>query len=254
MMEVLGIILASASLALFGVQVRRLARVQRVKGLLAPIDTEVDIALHVANHAATSRAQALAPAHLLYGLVQDETFVAALARVGGDATALEGKLLDALETAPATSTEPYAPENAPFAIVAARVYARHHDRATQIADLWQAIAKSACADWIGPPPARLSFALIHGEAEPRAMLPGETAVHVVLKNDDYTTFEFVTSILREVFELTADAAQSVTLATHRDGHAIVGRFDTATAKRKVEEAWARATTERFPLWVSVEVC
>ena len=171
---------------------------------------------------------------------------------GHEVSVLERALVVCVETD--ASAEPYAVENAPFAIVAARVYARHHDRATQIADVWQAIAKSGAAELVGVPPGRLAFALIHGEAQPRAQVAGETVVHVVLKNDDYTTFEFVTAILREVFELSDAAAKSVTLATHRDGRAVVGRFDTATAKRKVEEAWARATTERFPLWVSVEIC
>ena len=255
-MEVLGFLLAGISMSLFALHARRLRDDRSVRALLAPVDGDAEVALHVANHAATSRNQQLAPLHVLYGLVQDETFIAALRRTGVDPEKLDDALLDELERfdGTASSTEPYHPDNAPFAIVTARVYARHHGRDASIADVWQALAKSHAAELVGVQPARIGFALIHGEAEPRAALPGETAVHVILRNDDYTTFEFVMAILRDVFGLSDDAARAVTSATHKDGRAIVGRFDTTTAKQKVEAAWARARDERFPLWVGVEVC
>ncbi len=255
-MEVLGFLLAGISMSLFAYNARRLRRDHGIRALLAPVDTEAEIALHVANHAATSRDQQLAPLHVLYGLVQDETFIAALRRIGVDVEQLDSALLDELERfdGTASSSEPYHADNAPFAVVTARVYARHHGRDATVADLWQALSKSRAAELVGVPAARVGFALIHGEAEPRAALPGETAVHVILRNDDYTTFEFVMAILRDVFGLSDAAAQAVTTATHKDGRAIVGRFDVASAKQKVEAAWARARAERFPLWVGVEVC
>ena len=255
-MEVLGFLLASISMSLFALHARRLRRDHSVRALLAPVDTDAEIALHVANHAATSRDQALAPLHVLYGLVQDETFAAALRRLGADPERLDDALLDELARfdGTASSTEPYHADNAPFAIVTARVYARHHGRDATVADVWQALARSRAAELVGVPPGRVSFALIHGAHEPRASLPGETAVHVILRNDDYTTFEFVMAILCDVFGLSDTAANAVTTATHQDGRAVVGRFDTVTAKQKVEAAWARAQDQRFPLWVGVEVC
>ena len=256
---IVSFLLIGLGAALFGAHLRRGGRGRQIRALLGTVDTDAEIALHVANHAATSRGHALAPIHVLYGLLQDATFVAAITELGGNAAAIEDRALDDLESLDpeAIITDPDHPENATLAILTARVFARHHGRAAGCADLWQLLLRTEAAKRVelgGITPIALSFALIHGGNTPRATLPGETAVHVILRNDDFTTFEFVVAILREVFELADPTAHAVMLATHHEGRAVVGRFEAGVAKARVEAAWARARSQQFPLWIGVEAC
>lgn len=253
-MEVLGILLALTGLGLFGANLRQVGRVRRARALLAPVDGDVEVALGVAAHVARDHASDVLPIHVVYGLVQDATVIEAIGRLGGDAEAIDRALLDHLEATPLARELALDEPTAPLAIATARVYARHHGRDTTLADVWHALAGTRAAALIGVPPARLARALVHGDDEPRAELAHETAVHVVLRNDDYTTFEFVIATLREVFELSEAAALAVAQATHADGRAVVGRFAAPVAKTKILAAWERADRARFPLWVGAEVC
>jgi len=254
--EVIGLFIVSAGLAWW---LGRRSQVNRVKGLLGEIGDEAQVTLAVARREAEQRNHALAPLHLLYGLLQDDTFIGAIAVLGGDPAKLESRVLDELDRLVQEPGLAYreSAENATFAIVMARVYARYHARSATCADLWHAIARTQTASLVeevtGIPRVSLAFHLVHGTDQPRSTLVGETAVAIVMKNDDYTTAEFVVAILRDVFELTPDAANQVMLAVHHEGHGIVGRFESAIAKTKVEAAWARARAEEHPLWIGVEV-
>jgi ATP-dependent Clp protease adaptor protein ClpS len=214
-------------------------------------DPDAHVVFHVANHEARARNQAVSPLHLIYGLLQDETFTQAIARLGGDALAIEHRVHAELDRGAGELYEAQA--------VVARAYgiARHHDRSATAADVWQAVSRTDAAAIVELAPvtrAALSFALVHGVVEGPAQLAGETAVHVVLRNDDYTTQDIVVAILRDVFGLAEAEAMRVMLATHTEGKAIVGRFAAAAARDKVEAARARARASGFPLWVGVEPC
>ena len=55
-------------------------------------EPEADIAATLALREAQSRQESLTALHLLYGLLQDEAFVAAIGKLGGDATKIEDRV------------------------------------------------------------------------------------------------------------------------------------------------------------------
>jgi len=72
-------------------------RRRRPVALAAPLfDTDADVALAVARHEATQRGQPLGPLHVLYGLLQADPIVAAIAQLGGDADTLVDRVLHSL--------------------------------------------------------------------------------------------------------------------------------------------------------------
>lgn len=212
-------------------------------------EPDAEVALHVAVHEASSRQQRLTSLHVLYGLLQDDTVIAAIATAGGDAAVLEDRVLAAL-AAPA-DFEDSAARVAGRAVALARV----GDRRATCTDLWAALA--------GSPAARLLddsqldrgatlFALYHGGRAPDiATLEGRDVL-IVLRNDSYTTQEFVCSLLRDVFALPDGEARAVMLATHNTGRAVIGRFPAAAARDKIAQARTRIRAEAFPLWIGVE--
>jgi ATP-dependent Clp protease adaptor protein ClpS len=225
---------------------KRLARLAE-----GAFDPDAHVVFHVANHEAKARGQAVSPLHLVYGLLQDETFTQAITRLGGDPLAIEHRVHAELDRGAGELHEAQA--------VVAHAYwiAHHHDRSATAADVWQAVVRTDAASVVELAPVTrpaLSFALVHGVVEAPAQLPGETSVHVVLRNDDYTTQDTVVAILRDVFGLPEAEAMRVMLATHTEGKAIVGRFSAVVAREKVEVARARARAGGFPLWVGVEPC
>jgi ATP-dependent Clp protease adaptor protein ClpS len=75
---------------------------------------------------------------------------------------------------------------------------------------------------------------------------------VLLHNDDYTTMEFVVSILVEVFRKTAEQATAIMLAVHRDGVGECGVYTFEVAETKAAIVHARARREGYPLRCSTE--
>ena len=97
--EVIGLLLASAgaSYALRAWQRRREPR--RLEEVLAE---DAAVVISVATHEAGTRQHPeIWPIHLLYGLLQDEPFVEAIGKLGGDAAAIETRVLAELDRRPA---------------------------------------------------------------------------------------------------------------------------------------------------------
>lgn len=212
-------------------------------------EPDAEVALHVAVHEATTRRQRLSSIHVLYGLLQDETVVAAIGTAGGDAEALEDRVLTALGR-PADEDDS-AGRIAGRAAALARVGSR---RAT-CTDLWAALTGSPAARLLDD--AKLDrgatlFALFHGGRAPDVALPDGRDVLIVLRNDNYTTQEFVCGLLRDVFALPDDDAHAIMLATHTTGRAVIGRFTAPEARDKITQARVRIRAEAFPLWIGVE--
>jgi ATP-dependent Clp protease adaptor protein ClpS len=90
--------------------------------------------------------------------------------------------------------------------------------------------------------------------EPSTDLPDRVDVHVVLRNDDYTTKDFVVGILHDVFDLAEPDAVARMEETHNGGRTIVGRLKLAIARDKIASARRRAHDSGFPLWIGVEDC
>ena len=228
--------------------------------LFAP---DAEVALHVAVHEATSRRQRIGSLHVLYGLLQDEAVIAAIRTAGGDPDALEDRVLAALAALPGNGAEDEAgsgdddePDDHGGGLAGrAAAIARHGERRASCTDLWAALA--------GSPAARLLddgkldrggtlFALFHGGRAPDISLPDDRDVLVVLRNDHYTTQQFVCSLLRDVFALADAQAHAIMLATHTTGRAVIGRFTAAAARDKIAKARALARSQAFPLWIGVE--
>lgn len=75
---------------------------------------------------------------------------------------------------------------------------------------------------------------------------------VVIYNDDYTTFEFVIDILKQVFHKSSDEAERITLSVHQKGKGIAGIYPREIAEMKVQEVHTRAETAGFPLRAGIE--
>jgi ATP-dependent Clp protease adaptor protein ClpS len=194
---------------------------------------------------------------LLYGLLQDETFVAAIGKLEGDATKLEDHVQDELDKHTDAHDEE-ATNEAARVVGYAFAASRAQGRPATCTDLWSRLARTevakAAAAAAGVDPHALLFLLVHGMVEPTTDLPDRTDVHVVLRNDNHTTQEFVVDLLRDGFDLDDDAAQTKMMETHVHGRTVVGRYKLAIARDKVATARRRAREVGFPLWIGVEDC
>ncbi|MBQ9577761.1 MAG: ATP-dependent Clp protease adaptor ClpS [Muribaculaceae bacterium] len=75
---------------------------------------------------------------------------------------------------------------------------------------------------------------------------------VIFHNDDFTTMEFVTEVLRQVFDKSADQAVMLMMRVHREGQAIVGTYSYDVAMTKASIATSMAREEGFPLKITCE--
>lgn len=229
----------------------RHARPRRaLRPLFAP---DAEVALHVATHEASARGQELSSIHVLYGLLQDETVTQAIATAGGNPDALEDRVLAALAT-PADDARD-ARDDGQRLIGVAATMAQYGERLASCTDLWAYLGDSRAARLLAD--ARLDraavlFALFHGGREPEVTPAGTPDVLVVVRNDHYTTQEFVCAMLREVFGMPDVQASAIMLATHTGGRAVVGRFTAAEARTKIDQARALSHAQHFPLWIGIE--
>ena len=213
------------------------------------LDTDAEVALHVASHEARSRGQDLSSLHILYGLLQVDTVTEAIATSGGDASALEDRVLAALR-APIDTAH----DDGEGVLRVAIAVASRGGRKTTCTDLWAYLGDSRAGALIDTALDRgaILFALFHGGRAPEVSTSDERDVFVVLRNDHYTTHTFVCEVLRDVFALPDAQAAEITQAAHTTGRAVIGRFSTAAARAKLREVRVRASAHAFPLWVGVE--
>ncbi|MCK5809046.1 ATP-dependent Clp protease adapter ClpS [bacterium] len=81
----------------------------------------------------------------------------------------------------------------------------------------------------------------------RGRIKHPSLYRVVLLNDDYTTMDFVVSILIEIFGKSASEATAIMLDVHEMGRGVVGTFPFDIAKTKIIMVEKRAQSEQFPL-------
>jgi len=74
---------------------------------------------------------------------------------------------------------------------------------------------------------------------------------IIILNDDYTPFEFVISLLVEVFNKSSDEAKRVTAEVHELGQGVVGYYNAEVAEQKSSEATLLSRTAGHPLVVKV---
>ncbi len=210
-----------------------------------------DVAFHVAWHEANSRHQPLSSLHLLYGLLQDDGFVTTIAGIGGDPTAIEHRVLEALDSADPVIGHGEALRVLSYATASAASF----HRLASCTDLWARLATTDAARLVeagGIQAHDLLFAAVHGGLAPAVPSPAAAAVDVVMRNDDVSTKEFVVDVLRDIFELAPPRAVETMEAIHGHGWALVGRFATGAARDKVVAARARARDHGFPLWIAID--
>lgn len=75
---------------------------------------------------------------------------------------------------------------------------------------------------------------------------------VVFHNDDFTTMEFVTDVLRTVFNKAAEEAVVLMMKVHCEGMAVIGVYSYDVAMTKASMATSMARKEGFPLNITCE--
>ncbi len=229
----------------------RWARAHRT--FTASLDTDAEVALHVAQHEARSRShETLTSFHLLYGLLQDEAIADAIRGHGGDLEALEDRVLARLDAT--TGEARVMTEDAQQVLSFALSVAIHGQRKATCIDLWAYLVRSEVVPMLAEAkldPTAMLFTLAHGCREPEVSASGPD-VHVALRNDDYTTREFVIEALCKVFDYDPGAAEAVTMKIHTEGRAVVARLPAASARTKILEVRELAKPRAYPLWIAAE--
>jgi ATP-dependent Clp protease adaptor protein ClpS len=225
----------------------------RQKQLATMLDDNMQVALHLAKHAAASRNQPLASIHVLYAITEDERVAAAIEKLGGDRAGLDAALQAAMDKVE-HATDPREGTR----LLGAALGIAHNDAQRQMTctDTLAMLLRTPVAAVLDRPPISgdaLLFALVHGDVPP-ATLPRETHVHVVLRNDDYTPMPLVVHVLESAFGLDATRATALMRSVHDGGRAVIGRLSVEDAREKVTAAREMARTAHAPLWIGVEVC
>lgn len=212
-------------------------------------DDDAGIAVHVARHEAETRRQVPSTAHVLYGLLQVEAVTAAIGGAGGDAAALEDDVLAAMAAGGRGELEAL-----DATLRRAEHSARGASRRIACADLWAYLGDGRAAAVLAKAHvdrAAVLFRLAHGAGPPA--LPGSdrgTAL-VELRDDPYTTKEFVVTALREGLGLDATEAERIMESVHTTGHGTIGPMAMTTARTAVITMRDLAQRSQFPLWVGV---
>ncbi len=75
---------------------------------------------------------------------------------------------------------------------------------------------------------------------------------VIFHNDEYTPFEFVESILMEVFRKTRDESAAIAMEVHEKGAAVAGTYTKDIAETKFARANAIIQKSEHPLLLTLE--
>ena len=75
---------------------------------------------------------------------------------------------------------------------------------------------------------------------------------VILLNDDYTTMDFVVSILETTFKKSPPEAVQIMLNVHHKGQGVCGTYPKQIAEAKIGVVHDRARKEGFPLRCTME--
>ena len=88
--------------------------------------------------------------------------------------------------------------------------------------------------------------------EEKTRLKQPKLYRVILLNDDYTSMDFVVSILETIFQKSPAEATKIMMAVHNKGSGVCGLYPKQIAEAKVELVHVRAKEEGFPLRCAME--
>jgi ATP-dependent Clp protease adaptor protein ClpS len=111
-------------------------------------------------------------------------------------------------------------------------------------------AGSACVAWDMPDERRKRSTEIVDQPEQEVRQP--PLFRVVIHNDDYTSMEFVVSVLESIFMMHPAEAYRVMMQVHRDGRGPCGVYPYEIAETKVCLVHDLARDRGFPLRASTE--
>lgn len=75
---------------------------------------------------------------------------------------------------------------------------------------------------------------------------------VIIHNDDFTTMDFVVKVLRDIFFMNEQDAETLMMQVHNKGQAVVGIYSYDIAQTKSQKAIKMARENGFPLRLSVK--
>lgn len=90
------------------------------------------------------------------------------------------------------------------------------------------------------------------KTDTRKKLEEPARYKVLLHNDDFTTMEFVISILRRVFNKNVQEATHIMLTVHKTGIGKCGSYTREIAETKVSQVLSDARMAGFPLKCTME--
>ncbi|MEO1956543.1 MAG: ATP-dependent Clp protease adapter ClpS [Methylophilaceae bacterium] len=76
---------------------------------------------------------------------------------------------------------------------------------------------------------------------------------VLLKNDDYTSMEFVVKIIRHFFNKTQEQATEIMLQVHTKGAGVCGVYPKDIAETKMSQVLKSAEESQHPLQCVIEL-
>lgn len=76
--------------------------------------------------------------------------------------------------------------------------------------------------------------------------------NVIMLNDDFTTMEFVVSVLIDIFKKDPVSAKQIMLFVHKNGRAVVGTYPYDIAFSKTSKALDRAKAKGYPFRMTIE--
>ncbi len=75
---------------------------------------------------------------------------------------------------------------------------------------------------------------------------------VIFHNDNYTSAEFVASMLQKHFGKTKSQADAITTVIHKGNKGVAGTYTKDIAETKATQVKTEARTQGFPLKITVE--